>query len=154
MVSDAGFQVGMHVVRKADGTQGRIKSMTAQQVILEVQGKEKAVSSMSFIQGLWKQQRVKSDAEVIEQWANQSPSSSLEFYHSMIRGRVFAAMYQKMKGIEKLAVDLTSKPKSAVARIDFKKGQLKIPVISSRVDLKQDGAASANAICVGTATKD
>ena len=154
MLTEKGFQVGMHVKRKSDEVTGIIKAMAADSVFLMVAGVEKQASAASFLQNEWKQVAAKAPAEKIDGWGKHAPEHSTDFFISALKGKIMQQLYQKSPKIENLPLDIFSKPKDVIVTRDVKAGKLKIPVSTLKLEARSDDKVTTAAICIGKAHQD
>lgn len=72
-LTDAGFKLGDHVMRKKDSTAGTIARMTPTHVTLDVAGEGlKTCSAESFLNGDWKVMDVKAAPEMLDDFREKS----------------------------------------------------------------------------------
>lgn len=156
MLVDAGFGVGMHVKRKSDKVEGVIKGMTATQVTMEVGGSLKAVSADSFLKGDWRSVAEKVSPEPLLGWVEVAPERSHEFWVQALKAKVMLAMYGKMGAQSNLKIDIFAKPRMVTALKSFKTDELKLPITTLKIDIKEDGSKGMGSLpfCIGSAVKD
>lgn len=156
MLVDAGFGVGMSVKRKIDKVEGVIKGMTATQVNVEVGGDLKAVSAESFLKGDWRLVAEKVVPEPLLGWSEVTPEHSYEFWVQALKAKVMLAMHGKMCVQSKIKIDICAKPRMVTALKDFKKDELKLPIATLKIDIKEEGSKSMGPLpfCIGSAVKD
>ena len=154
LFKEAGFDLGHYVKRKADGEEGLIKAIINDRVLLTLEGSEKSCSVESFLKGEWKHSTPPSVPDMVSNWAEKSPGTNLDFWQSAIKAKLILLMYQSCGAITQLQVDVFSKPRMVKAAASFSAGKLKIPVATSRVDMRDDGKDVANGFCIGTSTKE
>lgn len=156
MLVDAGFGVGMSVKRKIDKVEGVIKGMTATQVNVEVGGDLKAVSAESFLKGDWRLVAEKVVPEPLLGWSEVTPEHSYEFWAQALKAKVMLAMHGKMGVQSKIKIDICAKPRMVTALKDFKKDELKLPITTLKIDIKEEGSKSMGPLpfCIGSAVKD
>ena len=156
MLVDAGFGVGMHVKRKIDKVEGVIKGMTATQVNIEVGGNLKAVSADSFLKGDWRPVAEKVAPEPLLGWVEVTPERSYEFWVQALKAKIMLAMHGKMGAQSNLKIDIFAKPRMVTALKSFKTDELKLPITTLKIDIKEDGSKSMGSLpfCIGSAVKD
>lgn len=151
MLTEAGFAVGMRVKRKSDNVEGIITTLTPTQVVLDVAGSEKVAQANSFLQGLWK--AVKEPKDPVEVTGYPGTEIQKTIFESIIKGRVFLALSQKWD--QPNSVKLIAKPKGVVALKSLKAKSLKLPLVTSKVELRSEQREqSLGYICVGTCEQE
>lgn len=152
MLVDAGFSTGMVVKRKQDELQGTIRSMSATLVTLELEdGSMKTAQASSFLQGLWKEVKGKQDPVEVVGYPGKEIQKSI--FTSIIKGRVFLALSQKWDQPD--SVKLFAKPKGVFALKSFRAKSLKLPLVTSKVELRSNQREqSLGYVCVGTCEQE
>lgn len=148
MLVDAGFSTGMVVKRKQDELQGTIRSMSATLVTLELEdGTMKTAQATSFLQGLWKEVKAQQQ-DPVEVVGYPGKEIQKSIFTSMIKGRIFLALSQKWDQPD--SVKLFTKPRGVFALKSFRAKSLKMPLITSKVELRTNQREpSLGYVCVG-----
>ena len=142
-VLDQGFEVGMTVIRKADKQVGVIQSITAEHVLLDLDGKQFKAASESFIEGKWKRHTAAKDPEELAEWIQHSPLESPDFSIGIARGSILQAMYDQYSNFaEEKNLKIFLKPKGVLSKKHFAVNILKVPVATTRIDFKTAGQKS------------
>eukprot|EP00438_Fugacium_kawagutii_P025005 Skav200674 [mRNA] locus=scaffold6592:1:492:+ [translate_table: standard] len=154
MLVDKGFSVGMVVHRKADGLEGTIFSMSGMNVHLRFSdGSEKSATADSFLAGEWKQVKVKAPAQDFEDWKEKGITKDL--FLSAIKGRILGAFYNRdLQNSHLDQLQLTLKPRGVRVLEKFKSGTLKLPLITTKVELTTTEKCGQASVCMGKASKD
>ena len=157
MITDQGYQVGQLVKRKADDTEGVIKTIGPQSVTLVVGGVEKLASAISFVNLEWKVVNQKPDAVKYDDWQDDLPHKSSVFFAQATKAKVSVMMYQRAIKEAKMwdHLEVYSKPRDVVATKHYKRGDLKLDLISTKVDMRRSSEAiPSSGILMGHADKE
>ena len=143
LVVDAGFSVGMQVVRKADEVSGTIVDISADKVKLRLAGgKLREASSEAFVQGKWKKYNPKTEPVKLNWWPC-SPLSSQDFVHAAVKGYLLSFLHEQFEELMKATrkqVEVYVKPgKDVKVTSQFGVGALKLSVATNRVDFRLEG---------------
>jgi hypothetical protein len=152
MVRDAGFDVGMRVVRKADQCEAEIVRMLAEIVELKKEdGTLWQASAQAFVSGQWKRQPPKKD-EVKISWTDVG--DSLDFQAAVLRSRVLLALQEQHASCkDSKKVEIFIRPvRDVQAQGPHAVGKLRLPCTTTKVEIKPAShPPPANAICIGAA---
>ncbi|CAE7242174.1 unnamed protein product [Symbiodinium sp. CCMP2592] len=150
-LKSAGYEVGMHVLRKTDSSTGKIKGMTASEVTLDVEGHDVKVSAESFLKGEWRQVNLKGESVAVE-FVGSLPVNSVDFQIAQCKARILDRMTaQEATGAAHYGnLELYLKPsKNVQATKRFEKGELVLIPSTHKIDLKRPGSASSGAVVAG-----
>ena len=139
---ELGFEVGLHVIRKADEVETTIEDIMADEIQLVLaDGKVVRVSSESFVAGKWKAHKPKQEPVPLMDWWKHSPKNCPDFALAGVRGMVMTKlMHQYGDFKQEKLVDIYVKPSKEVRVTKALDAEvLRIPVTSARVDIRKSG---------------
>ena len=147
----AGYEVGQSVLRKTDGSTGKIHGMTPSEVTLDVDGHHVKVPAESFFKGEWRQVNSKSELVAVE-FIGSLPVNSADFQVAQCKSRILERMSaQEATGAAHYGnLELYLKPsKDVKAAKRFEKGELVVIPSTHKIDLKRPGSASGGSVVAG-----
>ena len=141
MLAELGFQVGMHVMRKADKVKGQITQMTGNLVTLEVHDGPitgtAQISADGFRKGQWKVSKEQEKPLEIESCHTYSAfSKSKDISLKIVQGKVAAALMAHEEKFEDClhGLKLVLKPsRDVVTTKRFSKGQLTLVPMTPKI---------------------
>ena len=152
---DAGFRVGMEVVRKKDETLAVITDITPAEVTLKLaDGSLMQSSSEPFIEGAWKKHVPRAAAVQLSDWQQHAPGKSKEFLAAVLKSKILVAMEEQLRKHQHDAdLDIMLKPKDVISKRSFAQKQLSLPCATTRVDIKHGSfEAAGGSVYLGKAS--
>lgn len=135
----AGFEIGANVRRK-DGVVGMISAVTADKVVLKLDGLADVTMNISaFIKDGWRQFQQKSGPEAVDP-SKLFASSCLEYEAHKMKARIMIELVELSEKHEKALCNLVAfnKPRSVQVTCSFSKGALFLVPTTFRISHKQE----------------